>query len=76
MSRFKIINLFDKIFVTSAIFLIIFAWINFYIRDLYTTFILSIILIIRLYNSNDNVSYKILWIIIMLLKIQMEKFQG
>ena len=29
--------------------------------------ILSIILIIRLYNSNDNVSYKILWIIIMLL---------
>ena len=31
------------------------------------SFILSIILIIRLYNSNDNVSYKILWIIIMLL---------
>ena len=29
--------------------------------------VLSIILIIRLYNSNDNVSYKILWIIIMLL---------
>lgn len=31
------------------------------------SWILSIILIIRLYNSNDNVSYKILWIIIMLL---------
>lgn len=29
--------------------------------------IFSIILIIKLYNSNDNVSYKILWIIIMLL---------
>ena len=29
--------------------------------------ILSIILIIKLYNSNDNVSYKILWIIVMLL---------
>ena len=31
------------------------------------SWILSVILIIRLYNSNDNVSYKILWIIIMLL---------
>lgn len=31
------------------------------------SWILSIILIIKLYNSNDNVSYKILWIIIMLL---------
>ena len=29
--------------------------------------LLSIILVIKLYNSNDNVSYKILWIIIMLL---------
>ena len=33
----------------------------------FLSFILSIILIIKLYNSNDNVSYKILWIIIMLL---------
>ena len=31
------------------------------------SWILSIFLIIKLYNSNDNVSYKILWIIIMLL---------
>ena len=29
--------------------------------------LLSVILIIKLYNSNDNVSYKILWIIVMLL---------
>ena len=31
------------------------------------SWILSIILIIKLYNSNDNISYKILWIVIMLL---------
>ena len=43
MSRFKIINLIDKLFITIAVFLIIYAWINFYIRDLWTTFILSII---------------------------------
>ena len=29
--------------------------------------VVSIILVIRLYNSNDNISYKILWIIIILL---------
>lgn len=31
------------------------------------SFIVSIILVIKLYNSNDNISYKILWIIIILL---------
>ena len=43
MSKFKIINLIDKIFITIASFLIIYAWINFYIRDLSSTFILSAI---------------------------------
>ena len=43
MSKFKIINLFDKIFISISIFLIIYAWINFYIRNLWTTFILSLI---------------------------------
>ena len=43
MSKFWIVNLIDKIFVTSAIFLIIFAWINFYIRDLWITFFLSLL---------------------------------
>lgn len=43
MSKFKIVNLFDKIFVSVAVFLIIYAWINFFIRDLFTTFILSLI---------------------------------
>lgn len=43
MSRFKIINLFDKLFVSTAIFLIIYAWINFYLRDLWITFLLSLI---------------------------------
>ncbi len=43
MSKFKIINLIDKLFVTITIFLIIFAWINFYIQNLWITFVLSLI---------------------------------
>lgn len=43
MSRYRFINLFDKIFVSVSIFLIIYAWINFFIRDLYTTFVLSVV---------------------------------
>lgn len=43
MSRFKIINLFDKVFITAGIFLIIYAWINFFIRNLWATFLLSLI---------------------------------
>lgn len=43
MSRFKIINLFDKIFVSVSVFLIVYAWINFFIRDLISTFVLSLI---------------------------------
>lgn len=43
MSRFKIINLFDKIFITISTFLIIYAWLNFYLRDLWTSFILGLI---------------------------------
>ena len=31
------------------------------------SFIVSMLLVIRLYNSNDNISYKIVWIIIILL---------
>ena len=43
MSRFKIINLIDKLFVSICIFLVVYAWINFYIRSLWTTFFLSLI---------------------------------
>ena len=43
MSRFKIINLFDKLFISISIFLLLYAWINFFIRNLWTTFILSLI---------------------------------
>ena len=42
MTKYKIINLFDRLFITVSIFLIIYAWINFYIRDLWTTFFLSL----------------------------------
>ena len=43
MSKFKIINLIDKLFISSAIFLIVYAWINFYTRNLWLTFFLSLI---------------------------------
>lgn len=43
MSKFKFINIIDKLFVSICIFLIIYAWINFYIRELWPTFILSLI---------------------------------
>ena len=43
MSKFKIVNIIDKVFITTAIFLIIYAWVNFYIRDLWATFFLSLI---------------------------------
>lgn len=43
MSKFRIINLIDKLFVSVAIFLTIFAWVNFYIRSLWSTFIISLI---------------------------------
>lgn len=43
MQKYKITSFFDKLLVSCAIFLILYAWINFYIRNLWTTFILSII---------------------------------
>ena len=43
MSRFKIINLIDKVFITITVFLIVYAWINFFIRNLWSTFVLSLI---------------------------------
>ena len=43
MSKFKIVNLIDKIFISTAVFLIIYGWINFYLKNLWITFILSLI---------------------------------
>ncbi len=43
MSKYQIINLIDKLFVSVCIFLLIYAWLNFFIRNLWTTFILSLI---------------------------------
>ena len=42
MSKFKIIRLIDRIFISVSIFLIIYAWINFFIRDLWITFFFSL----------------------------------
>ena len=44
MSRFKIINVFDKVFVSFCVFLIIFAWLNFFARNLWFSFITSLVL--------------------------------
>lgn len=43
MNKQKLVNLIDKIFITCAIFLIIYAWVNFYLRDLWITFFTSLI---------------------------------
>ena len=43
MSKFFIVNLIDRLFVSICVFLTIFAWINFYTRDLWISFILGII---------------------------------
>ncbi len=43
MSKFKVVNLLDKLFITSCAFLLIFSWINFFIRDLWITFFLSLV---------------------------------
>lgn len=58
MSKYKTINLFDNLFITSAVFLIIYAWINFFIKNLIATFFLSLIfsfsvvfIIFYLYNK-------------------------
>ena len=48
MSKFRIVNLIDKIFLTISLFLLCFAWINFYLRSLWTSFILSTIISIAL----------------------------
>lgn len=42
MSKFKIIRILDTVFKTSVVFLIAFAWINFYLENLWLVFLLSI----------------------------------
>ena len=50
MSKFKIVNLIDKIFITVALFLLVFAWTNFYMRSLWISFIVATIISITLIN--------------------------
>lgn len=44
MSKFGIVNLIDKLFITMGIFLVVFAWINFYFHSLWSSFIFSILI--------------------------------
>ncbi len=65
MSKFRVVNLIDKLFISIAIFLIVYAWINFYIRDLWTTFFLSLIfsfaiIYVMFYLFNKNKQKKAL----------------
>lgn len=43
MSKIGFINLIDKIFISICVFLLLFAWINYFVMDLKITFILSLI---------------------------------
>ena len=42
MSKFKFINIVDSIFITFSIFLICFAWLEFYIRDIWIALLLAV----------------------------------
>jgi hypothetical protein len=44
MSKFKFVNVIDTIFISIVIFLIIFAWIQFFVKNLITALILGIFL--------------------------------
>lgn len=44
MSRFRIVNIFDKVFVSCCVFLITYAWFNFFIRNLWFSFFASLVL--------------------------------
>lgn len=43
MSKYKFINLADRIFISITIFLLVYAWINFFTHNLILTFVLSLI---------------------------------
>lgn len=43
MSKFKVINLLDKIFIVFCVFLLSYTWINFYLRNIKLTFFISCI---------------------------------
>ncbi len=43
MSKYGLVNLIDKIFITVGVFLLLFAWINFYLHSLWVSFVLSLI---------------------------------
>lgn len=44
MSKFKFINILDFIFISIGILLIFFAWINFFIRNIFLSFLFSVFL--------------------------------
>ena len=44
MKESKFVKLIDRAFISFCLFLLLYAWINFYIRDLLSTFIISLIL--------------------------------
>lgn len=44
MSRFKFINIFDSVFLGFVIFFIIFAWVQFFVKQIFLSFFISIIL--------------------------------
>lgn len=43
MFKFRIVSLIDKLFISVSTFLIVFAWVNFYLKNLWISFVLSLI---------------------------------
>ena len=60
MSKFKLVNTFDNLFIVLSIFLISYAWINFYLHSLWLSFFLiliftgSICVVLHFFLSKKN----------------------
>ena len=65
MSKFKFINLLDNLFIYISIFLISFAWIQFFAKSFILSLLLSailaitIILLIRFFKNKNNLNHQI-----------------
>ncbi len=43
MPKFKIVNVIDKVFISTCVFLLVYAWLNFFLRNLWISFVSSLI---------------------------------
>ncbi len=65
MSKFKLVNILDTIFVCLAVFLIVFAWVQFFVKQFALSLFISLLLagciifIIHLLKSKKRIKYQL-----------------